>query len=46
MEAYEEHMEIYRNLISDKEDARIAIYRAVMHHMEASRDIALKFYGL
>ena len=46
MEAYEEHMEIYRNLTSDQEDARIVIYRAVMHHMEASRDIALKYYGL
>jgi hypothetical protein len=39
-------MEIYRNLISEEEGARIAIYRAVMRHMESSRDIALKFYGL
>ncbi len=45
-EAYEEHMEIYRQLISDEEDANAEVYAAVVRHMESSRDIALKYYGL
>ncbi len=44
--AYEEHMNIFRELISDSEDADVRIYAAVQHHMESSRDIALKQYGL
>lgn len=46
MAAYEEHMQIFRELTSDHEDADVRIYSAVLHHMESSRDIALDLFGL
>lgn len=40
--ACEEHLEIYKNLISDQPGAEVELYRSVMNHMKASRDIALQ----
>lgn len=40
--ALTEHQAIYRAILSDGADADMTAYRAVMHHMEASRDIALQ----
>lgn len=40
-EAYKEHEEIYKNLISGEEGSETALYRSVWRHMEASRNIAL-----
>jgi len=44
MEALAEHSAIYNSILAEKPDAGLEAYKSIMYHMEASRDIALKFF--